>query len=151
MDGVQAGWGILKIAELSGLDTTDPDRYIKSGPRVGQTKIQVEIERTFKKGLSLGSAVFGMPFASLWYQANGMYNWQRNDYRLMVHLEAEWAQLRKDEVEDTSTRGREIKRLRKAVNRIHSRRIKGFLTKEEARSMIIEKLELDQLVRTPVE
>ena len=145
-DTLTSLWHVLKAVNASQIDPDDPERYLSSGIRRGQDKAAVEFEKAVDKGMSSLSSVTGMPFWALYYQGKGTYNWFRNDYRLMVHVETEWAQLRKDD-QELSPRGQQITALRKRINRIHRSQENGNITKESAKSLITQELELDSLIK----
>lgn len=142
VDGYKAGDALYKAIKAGG-SPDEADRYIQSGADRGRSKIEKELEKALDRGLSATSAVLGLPLWMMYYQGKGLYNWKREDWRLMVQLEREKAQLER-RPEENSLRLQEIEALRERINKIHRYREQGLLERKEAQRQIISELRFDR-------
>jgi len=142
VDAFTSGKALYKAA-VAGASDLDEDRFIQRGPSRGQSRVDVELVKSFDNALSATSNLTGLPFWALWSQGKGLYNWKRDDYRLMVHLEAERVRL-EDKGEEDGFRYREIQRLKSRINNVHHLRERGLYDAREAREEIINLLKDDQ-------
>ena len=118
-------------------DSEEPD--IQTGVRRGTDKGYQELSNALDAGVSLVSGALGLPFWAVWYQGKGLYNWTKDDYRLMTHLETEKARLER-QPEVNESRLREIDALKERINATHRLRERGLLSKDEARTRIVLQL-----------
>lgn len=140
LNAVQAGQAAYRAVKAGNLEPEDAD--LGQGPSRGLAKQSQQIERLIDKGLASMSGVLGLPLWMMYYQGKGLYNWTRDDYRLMLQLEQEQRRLEKDP-EENSLRLKEIENLKEQVNKVHRQREKGYLTKKEAQQEIGDLLKDD--------
>lgn len=112
---------------------------VKSGIDRGETTSRKDFLKGLDAGMSLTSTVLGLPFWALWEQGKGLYTWTDDDYRGMVHFEAERAQLKADGDTHTS-RWNELERAKAEINRLHRLREAGLMDKSSAQSRIADEV-----------
>ncbi len=138
LDIGKAGESIAAAVQAGSLDPGDPGKRFRSGARRGQDKVAVELASATDHALSASSGILGLPFWAVWYQAKGLYNWKKNDYRLLVHLETDFQRAKDSEDQIEINR---LQRVKDRVNQVHRRREQGLLTDEAARGQIVRLLE----------
>lgn len=109
--------------------------YVTTGINRGRSKSEVAIEKAVDNAMSALGGVSALPFWALWVQGKGLYNWTRDDYRLMVNLEREQESLRRDP-EVNAWRLKEIQDLRDKVMKVHRDREAGRISEEDAKVLI---------------
>lgn len=119
---------------------TDESELLAQGPRRGESKAEVDFIKSADYLIGATSAIVGLPFWAIWSQGKGLYNWTREDLRLMQHLEVERLRL-KQRGEEKTLRSYELQRAKEKINKIHRLRERGSLSKEEARKMIVDILD----------
>ena len=136
--------GLQAAEHMYNFYSTEPDekgnpQMIRSGINRGRDKTDVELEKALDKFFSASS--LGVPFWAIWTQSKQMYNWKREDFRLMVQFEQTRAKLNLD----PELNKNEIKRLDKTsqkISEIHERRRTGRISSEDASSQVVDLLKL---------
>lgn len=139
LDVAHTGNALVAAFQAGSKDVEDAERYFRSGPRRGQDKFLRNLETAADHGLSALSAVLGLPFWAVWFQAKGLYNWKREDYRLLVHLETEYQKAPEGSIDRA-----QIEKVKERINRVHRMRERGLLTSKQGRDRVIAEIRLHQ-------
>lgn len=137
---VNAGKAGYKALEAGNLDPDEAN--ISAGINRGESKESQALLRAFDQGLAGASSLLGLPLWMMWHQGKGLYNWKRDDYRLMLRLEKEYEKL-KPSPDRNAVRLQEISKLRERINKIHRLRERGLMSKSDAQKAIVRELQSD--------